>query len=448
MSTAMIRVEEIYIAPDRQREDKDISDLLPSIRARGIIQPIVVEISGGAFSLIAGERRLLCAKELKLKEVPARIFSSLLPVEKEIVELEENLHRKDLHWKDLCKAVRNIHLDYKKLNPKWTQKDTAEQISFGEAATSSLISVGEELILGNNKQIENASGWSTAYNIIVRRNQRRADDVFNELMEGEYPRSEVSHSPGEEPLSHGKPEDPGSDRTVDLIGEPCIIGDFTKWIDTYNGPPFTFIHCDFPYGIGLDKSDQGNSAEWGSYLDSEETYWELLNILSTNLTKLMAPSSHLMFWLSSDLTVINGTYLHLKAKTDLKVNPKPLIWYKSDNRGILPDPKRGPRHVYETAIFASRGDRFVNHAVSDAFSSPAGEKTHQSEKAEPMLRHFFRMFLDEGSSFLDPTCGSGTSLCAAYSFGTERIVGLELNPEFAANANIRFRKTVHLERFK
>jgi len=447
MSTAMIRVEEIYIAPDRQREDKDISDLLPSIRARGIIQPIVVEISGGAFSLIAGERRLLCAKELKLKEVPARIFSSLLPVEKEIVELEENLHRKDLHWKDLCKAVRNIHLDYKKLNPKWTQKDTAEQISFGEAATSSLISVGEELILGNNKQIENASGWSTAYNIIVRRNQRRADDVFNELMEGEYPRSKI---PVEEPLSRSKPEDiiGGPCIIGPCIIGPCIIGDFTKWIDTYKGSPFTFLHCDFPYGIGLDKSDQGNSAEWGAYDDSVGTYWSLMHCFFGNFHKLMAPSSHLMFWLSSDYFVIEETITYIKARSDLKVNPKPLIWHKSDNRGILPDPKRGPRHVYETAIFASRGDRFVNHAVSDAFSSPAGEKTHQSEKAEPMLRHFFRMFLDEGSSFLDPTCGSGTSLCAAYSFGTERIVGLELNPEFAANTNIRFRKTVHLERFK
>jgi ParB/RepB/Spo0J family partition protein len=442
----MIRLEDIFVNPERQREDKDISDLLPSIRARGLIQPLVVEISGGGFTLIAGERRYLCAKALGLTEVPARLFSSLLPVEREILELEENLHRKDLHWKELAKSVHKIHFDHKRLALEWTQAQTAQSINFKEASTSALIAVGEELLHGKNKQIEEASGWSTAYNVITRRNQRRADDVFNELMEEkEEPRgSPVSSTPStradpvEEPRLLPRPIEDTS---------PIRCCDFLLWLDEYRGPPFTFLHCDFPYGIGLDRSDQAASATWGGYEDSEDTYWRLIQAFTSNLDKLMAPSSHLMFWLSSDHSVITNTVQCLHNQTNLIVNPKPLIWHKSDNRGILPDPKRGPRHVYETAIFASRGDRFVHQSVVDAYSSPAGDKTHQSEKSESMLRHFFRMFLDEGTSFLDPTCGTGSSLRAAHSLGAT-VTGLEINREHCEVGNALFRKYLNLRRYE
>jgi len=440
MSVDMILVKDIYVDPSRQREDKDVEDLLPSIKARGIIQPLVVEMSGGAFTLIAGERRLICAKQLKMTEVPARIFSSLKPVEKEIIELEENLHRKDLGWKELCLAICKIHENYRKLEPAWTKAQTAQQINYAEASTSSIIAVGEELLKGTNKEIASASGWTTAYNVIVRRNQRRADDVFNELMEEEKASPDPVSSV-DTPTQHT----PVNDNLV-LDKQSIFCCDFREWIKEYKGPAFTFVHCDFPYGIDLDKSDQGGSATWGAYGDSEETYQLLLKTFTDNLDKLMAPYSHLMFWLSSDWEVIYNTICYLEQTTDLRINPKPLIWHKSDNRGILPDPKRGPRHVYETAIFASRGDRFIHQSVVDAYSAPAGEKSHQSEKAEPMLRHFFRMFVSEGTRFLDPTCGSGTSLCAAESLGAEAL-GLEIDPGNAELATARLRKQRNLARY-
>ena len=55
-------------------------------------------------------------------------------------------------------------------------------------------------------------------------------------------------------------------------------------------------------------------------------------------------------------------------------------------------------------------------------------------KPEPMLRHFFRMFVDEHGHMLDLTCGSGTSLRAAESLGASRVLGLELDPTNHENA--------------
>ena len=53
-----------------------------------------------------------------------------------------------------------------------------------------------------------------------------------------------------------------------------------------------------------------------------------------------------------------------------------------------------------------------------------------------MLRHFFRMIMSEHTMMLDPTCGSGSALRAAQSLMARRVLGLEVNPEFAALARL------------
>jgi tRNA1(Val) A37 N6-methylase TrmN6 len=82
----------------------------------------------------------------------------------------------------------------------------------------------------------------------------------------------------------------------------------------------------------------------------------------------------------------------------------------------------------------SRADRKVVEPVSLCYSGPGAKGIHASEKSEPMLRHFFRMFVDEYTELLDPTCGSGAALRAAESMKAKRCLGLEINSEFADSA--------------
>jgi DNA modification methylase len=124
----------------------------------------------------------------------------------------------------------------------------------------------------------------------------------------------------------------------------------------------------------------------------------------------------------------------LEKKSDFVVEPFPLIWMKTDNVGILPDPQRGPRRIYETALLARRGDRKVVSPVANAYGAPTVRDRHMSEKPEPVLRHFFRMLVDENSLVLDPTCGSGSAIRAAESLRAKHVLGLEINPEFADRA--------------
>jgi ParB family chromosome partitioning protein len=46
------------------RKAPDVSDILPSIRARGVLQPLLVRPSGSAFEIVAGRRRYFAASRV------------------------------------------------------------------------------------------------------------------------------------------------------------------------------------------------------------------------------------------------------------------------------------------------------------------------------------------------------------------------------------------------
>lgn len=50
--------------------EKDVSDILPSIKRFGILTPLEVRQDGKSYVVVDGYRRWNCAKKLKLKEVP------------------------------------------------------------------------------------------------------------------------------------------------------------------------------------------------------------------------------------------------------------------------------------------------------------------------------------------------------------------------------------------
>src|SRR5208282_3048494 len=47
------------------RKEPDVSDILPSVRARGILQPLLVRPNGEGYEIVAGRRRYFCAKAVE-----------------------------------------------------------------------------------------------------------------------------------------------------------------------------------------------------------------------------------------------------------------------------------------------------------------------------------------------------------------------------------------------
>ncbi len=93
-----ISIEEIETNPTQPRTSVgDLRELVRSIEAKGVLEPLLVrQIPGGRFRIIAGERRFRAAMEAGLAEVPC---IEMDVSESEVLEIAliENLHRKDLH---------------------------------------------------------------------------------------------------------------------------------------------------------------------------------------------------------------------------------------------------------------------------------------------------------------------------------------------------------------
>lgn len=399
-------------ATRQRRELKDIDKLAGSIQRRGLINPPVIARDG---QLIAGERRWEAIKSLGWTSIPVQYIDELDEGELKAVELEENIKRLDLPWQDECLSVKEYHDLHVAREPGWTQSRTADALGMTDTEVSQKLGVAKELLTGNQRVID-APKYSTARGVVERVAARKATSAKEAI-------AAAVASPDAPQLAPKKPV------------PPLLLGDFHQWVEQQEGPrEWNFIHCDFPYGVNADQHDQGQGASQGGYRDDFETYDKLVDALATAMLTTVADSAHLMFWFSMDYYAWTKNRLELMG---WQINPFPLIWYKNDNTGILPDPKRGPRRIYETAFMGSRGDRLITArgAVANAIAWPGKDKEiHMSEKPVGMLKHFMSMMVDEYSLVLDPTCGSGNALKAAQALGAQKVLGIERDPEFYQRA--------------
>ncbi len=97
----------------RQDFDQDkLDELKESIKAHGIIQPIIVRESSQGYEVVAGERRLKAAKALGMKKIPViiRQFNNLKTFE---VALVENIQREDLNPIEQAFAFKRLVEEFK-----------------------------------------------------------------------------------------------------------------------------------------------------------------------------------------------------------------------------------------------------------------------------------------------------------------------------------------------
>jgi ParB family chromosome partitioning protein len=104
-----IRTDAILPNPYQPRtswDQKGLEDLAESIRANGVIQPIVVRPAGPEYQLIAGERRFRAALLASLKMIPALVREAS---DEQLLELSlvENIHRANLNPVERAKAYQN-----------------------------------------------------------------------------------------------------------------------------------------------------------------------------------------------------------------------------------------------------------------------------------------------------------------------------------------------------
>ena len=94
--------------PRRRFNPEAITQLAESIRARGILQPILARAAAnGKYEIIAGERRWRAAQEAQLAEVPV-LVQSFSDAEALEIGLIENLQRADLNALEEADAYQRL----------------------------------------------------------------------------------------------------------------------------------------------------------------------------------------------------------------------------------------------------------------------------------------------------------------------------------------------------
>ncbi|MBN2271380.1 MAG: ParB/RepB/Spo0J family partition protein [Sedimentisphaerales bacterium] len=103
-------------------DEAELVELAESIKANGIIQPIVVRRAGSGFELIAGERRLKAAQIASLTTIPALVRRASDEQMHEL-SLVENIHRADLNPIERAKAYQRYISEF-----SLTQVEAAERL--------------------------------------------------------------------------------------------------------------------------------------------------------------------------------------------------------------------------------------------------------------------------------------------------------------------------------
>jgi len=119
--------------PRRSFDEEALKELAQSIKAVGVLQPIIVAQSGDRYTIIAGERRYRASRLAELEEIPAivRNWDEQTRLEAALIE---NLQRDDLNPIEEAMGVRRL-MDEAGL----TQEKVAERLGKSRPAVANLL---------------------------------------------------------------------------------------------------------------------------------------------------------------------------------------------------------------------------------------------------------------------------------------------------------------------
>lgn len=106
-----IKLELIHPDPNQVRREfhvDQLTELAGTIKAKGVIQPVVVVPNGNGFRLVAGERRWRASKLAGRTDIPAVVREDLKPEDIPALQLVENLQREGLSLAEVSAGVTEL----------------------------------------------------------------------------------------------------------------------------------------------------------------------------------------------------------------------------------------------------------------------------------------------------------------------------------------------------
>lgn len=450
----------------RYRKDMgDLDGLADSIRTLGLIHPICINTKG---ILIAGGRRLAAMRDiLKMTEVPITYFEFADEATLRILELEENIRRKQTTWQEEVLAIADVHsrhsinaaLDSK----KWTQKLTGELLNQSEAHISYALQLAD-LIRSGDKDILSAARMWDAINLLVK---RRADEsnklvakltipkgdptaqahalLANDLGHGDDIFSTAPTAPASGPAIGGvsgslsddgeMPAAPANDSVVIPLSRMLLHGDALKLLAQFPDASVDHVITDWPYGIDMDNIQQSGG---GLNVDSTRAEHDVSSNEALHaaivplIFRVLKPGGFFITW--TDFAQWQRG-LDLVESVGFKAQRWPLTWVKTShcqNMSALVNFTK----TTEIAMVCRKGNaNLVNpqptsHWIggNDAEAQLLG---HPFAKPFKLWEWLYSAVCLRGQTVLDPFAGRGSSTIAALQYGLSP-VAIECNEEHHA----------------
>lgn len=419
----LIDLDKVVIRPNRQRTDFDpmmVQEISQSIQSKQLLHAPVLREENGQFVLVAGETRIRAIKDMWMLggvlkynnveipegKIPYVTLGELDELSAEEAELEENIKRKDLSWKENASAMERLHsLRSRQAQAQGrvhTIADTAMEVK-GRSDGSYQEAIRRDVILAkhlDNPIIAKAKDAKEAFSIL-KRQEATAKHVELAATVGKTFNHEVHK----------------------LHNINCLT-----WMRGTD-ERFDVILTDPPYGMGADTFGDGGGKLANSehhYKDDYDSWLRLMEEWCPLSYQVAKPEAHAYvfcdldnFHKLKDLMRLAGWY----------VFRTPFICVKPGS-GRVPLPTEGPRRQWEMLLYAIKGHKAVNAIVSDVIVTTGDPNMgHGAQKPVATYVDLLRRSVKPGDTVLDSFAGSGTVFPAAHQLKVVA-TGLEMNPEY------------------
>lgn len=411
----MMKTDAIIIE-DRARQDLgDLEGLKSSILKLGLIHPIVID---GKNHLVCGARRLQACKELFIVNVPVvrKGGPNVTPAFLALVELDENLHRKNFSPFEEAECRAKWHR---------LKEVTGGKLEFkGRSSTGQSISKSAEELGIERKTLQQDRMIMAAVEMMP---ELKSEDSKSAIL-SKWKREMVKKiSERIAMLAHDK------------ASQEILKGDS---LDVIKGIPtgtVSLIITDIPYGI-----DPKAIASEGWQFDKrhEDTYFEdgidfdgsikLVEGLIPEFFRILIDGGCVIFTCAIEQWfVLKSSF----TNNGFKVRSAPIIWDKQN--GFNPNPGKAIPFCWEPVFFATKGSPrgFSKIVTDDVISFPVpNEKMHINQKPVELGMHLIEMTTFPNEVIVDPFCGSGAFLVAGKRL-KRKVIGIDKN-EHCVNLSI------------
>ncbi len=428
---AVVSIDDIEVR-DRDREDLgDIAGLQLDIKENGLIQGVaVVDVEKGEkpFRLLVGGRRLAAigglGEDYKFGKttipaghVPANVYdASLGELDLALIELAENIRRKDLHFVEEIKTKQRINdLMVAKYGEKIGGSPDAPGHSIGDTADMLGIdrtTLSKDLLLARAidhfPDLKKAKGKAKALKILT---QMKKKAVVGQRA------AEIEKKMAATPMEQIKAR----------IRDAYIVGDFFKKIKDVPADSIQLAEIDPPFSIGLPdvKREYASVYAVDNYNEVKaEVYRDFMENVLSETYRVLTSNGWVIVWFGPDpwFHVIH----ELMKKVGFKTRAMPGIWAKPGGQTMRPETYMASSYemffygTKETGILERQGRR----NVFDFKPVPPARKIHPTERPIELMAELISTFVNQDADVIVPFLGSGTTILAAanlmmYAFGYE-----------------------------